>query len=59
MAVKRKKAAGSRKPNLFKEAAKNKGFKAAKKAEAKAAARKKAAWKKAVAAAKKKIRRKK
>ena len=53
MAKKKKKA--TNRPNLFREAAKNKAFKAAKKAEAKAAARKKAAWKKAVATAKRKI----
>jgi hypothetical protein len=53
MAKKKKKV--SKRPNLFREAAKNKSFKSAKKAEAKAAARKRAAWKKAVAAAKRKI----
>ena len=58
MAKKSKKKSASRKPNLFREAVKNKAFKAAKKAEAKAAARKKAAWKKAVSSAKRKIKRK-
>ncbi len=49
------KKTGRKRVNLFTEASKNKAFKAAKKAEAKAAARKKAAWKKALVAAKRKI----
>lgn len=49
------KRSGRKKPNLFSLASKSAGFKAAKKAETKAAARKKAAWKKAVAAAKRKL----
>ena len=54
--AKKKKSSGSRRPNLFKLASRNKGFAAAKRAEAKAAARKKKAWKKAVVAARKAIR---
>lgn len=41
--------------NIFRLAAKNKSFKAAKKAEAKAAARAKKAWKRSLAIAKKKL----
>jgi hypothetical protein len=57
--AKKKKKAASRKPNLFKESSKQKGFKAAKKALLKAKSKAKAAWKKAITTAKKKIKRKK
>lgn len=53
------KKTGRKVKNLFTEAAKNKTFRAAKKAEAKAAARKKAAWKKALTIAKRKIKKSK
>jgi hypothetical protein len=60
MAKKRtsKKKASRKTPNMFKLASQNKAFRAAKKAEAKAAARKKAAWRKALAIAKKQVKRK-
>lgn len=49
------KKTGRKRVNLFTEASKNKAFKAAKKAEAKAAAKKKFAWKNALIIAKRKI----
>lgn len=53
--AKKKKKATRKGPNLFSLAAKNKTFKAAKRAEAKASARAKKAWKKSLAAAKRKL----
>ena len=52
----KKKKTRSTGKNVFSIAAKNKSFRAAKRAEAKAKARKKAAWKKAMATAKRKVR---
>ena len=49
------KKTGRKRVNLFTEASKNKAFKAAKKAEAKAALKKKSAWKNALIIAKRKI----
>lgn len=54
MAKKKKKTARKGK-SLFGEAAKNRAFKAAKRAKAKAEARAKKAWKKALATAKRKL----
>lgn len=57
-AVKRKKKKSTRKaPSLFKLASKNKSYKAAKRAKAKADARAKRVWKKSLGIAKKKLRR--
>lgn len=57
MAVKRKaKKTARKKKNIFSIAASNKSYKAAKRAEAKAAARAKKAYKKALATAKRKNR---
>lgn len=53
----KKKAHRRPKKNMFSLAAKDKSFKAAKKAKAKAEARAKKAWKKAISRAKKKIKR--
>lgn len=53
---KKKSSSGRKRPNLFALAAKDKGYKAAKTAFAKAESRKKKAWRKAEAKAKKKLR---
>ena len=53
---KKKKVKRSSGKNLFSVAARNKAFKSAKRAQAKAEARSKKAWKKAVATAKRKLR---
>jgi hypothetical protein len=58
MAHRRKKRSHRGGPSLFKLAARDKGYKAAKRAKAKADARAKRAWKKAQAKAKRKLRRK-
>lgn len=55
MAKKKKKVHHRPGKNLFSVASKDKSFRAAKRAEAKAAARKKKAWKRAVSKAKRKI----
>jgi len=55
-AVRRKKVSRSSSHSLFKIAARDKGYKAAKRAKAKADSRAKRAWKKAQVKAKKKLR---